>query len=142
MSAKVDDNMIVVERHVVGGYEFIGIIFREGEPDDQRKFLIAVNGELYRVLYPDLESAMAGIVAEKARSPGTPLHDGGPAFPREDYQTDNAPGQRGMSLRDWYAGQALAGIVSQNSCSEPLSSEEMAWLAFKAASEMIKARLR
>lgn len=35
--------------------------------------------------------------------------DGGAAFPREDYQADNAPGQRGMSLRDYFAGQALAG---------------------------------
>lgn len=29
------------------------------------------------------------------------------AFPREDYQTDDAPGQRGMTLRDYFAGQAL-----------------------------------
>lgn len=31
-----------------------------------------------------------------------------PAFPREDYQTNDAPGQRGMTLRDWFAGQALS----------------------------------
>jgi hypothetical protein len=29
-----------------------------------------------------------------------------PAFPREDYQADDAPGQRDMTLRDWFAGQA------------------------------------
>ncbi len=33
---------------------------------------------------------------------------GGPAFPRQD--TDWSEGHVGMSLRDWFAGQALAGI--------------------------------
>ena len=37
--------------------------------------------------------------------------DGGPAFPREDYQADDAPDQRGMSLRDYFAGRALAVLV-------------------------------
>lgn len=37
--------------------------------------------------------------------------DGGPAFPREDYQTDRALGQRGMSLRDWFAGHALSNAA-------------------------------
>lgn len=40
--------------------------------------------------------------------------DGGPAFPRapfdvNDYTGDGSPG---MSLRDWFAGQALAGIMA------------------------------
>ncbi len=39
--------------------------------------------------------------------------DGGPAFPREDYQTDDAPGQRGMSLRDYFAAQALPAALQQ-----------------------------
>jgi hypothetical protein len=34
------------------------------------------------------------------------------AFPREEYQADDAPGQRGMTLRDWFAGQALAGLMA------------------------------
>jgi hypothetical protein len=34
--------------------------------------------------------------------------DGGPAFPIETTATPYAPG---MSLRDWFAGQALAGLV-------------------------------
>lgn len=41
------------------------------------------------------------------------LNDGGPAFP---FPSDDGPGQfppaRGMSLRDWFAGQALAGILA------------------------------
>lgn len=37
-------------------------------------------------------------------------NDGGPAFPRP-YMADN-PGRGGMSLRDWFAGQALVGILA------------------------------
>lgn len=41
----------------------------------------------------------------------TPKNDGGPAFPWSpdgpNYQT-----YPGMSLRDWFAGQALAGIIA------------------------------
>jgi hypothetical protein len=33
--------------------------------------------------------------------------DGGPAFPSQWDDKDN----EGMSLRDWFAGQALAGLV-------------------------------
>lgn len=34
------------------------------------------------------------------------------AFPREDYQEGDCRGQGGMTLRQWYAGQALAGLCS------------------------------
>ena len=34
--------------------------------------------------------------------------DGGPAFPVPD--DANVNGQAGMTLRDWFAGQALAGV--------------------------------
>jgi hypothetical protein len=45
--------------------------------------------------------------------------DGGPAFPGECYRAVPGLGLRqrkltpGMSLRDWFAGQALAAIVSK-----------------------------
>lgn len=40
------------------------------------------------------------------------INDGGPAFPREDYQTANAGGQCGMSLRDYFAAKAMqAGLT-------------------------------
>ena len=38
---------------------------------------------------------------------------GGPAFPHETYHGVAAPGS-GMTLRDWFAGQALAGIAASN----------------------------
>lgn len=37
---------------------------------------------------------------------------GGPAFPREDYQADDGPGQRGMNLRDYFAAKSMiAGVT-------------------------------
>lgn len=44
-------------------------------------------------------------------------NDGGPAFPQtidSIYGSEDcAPAPMGMSLRDWFAGQALAGIMSR-----------------------------
>jgi hypothetical protein len=43
------------------------------------------------------------------------IDDGGPAFPSAGYNDmhgDHHPPVYGMSLRDWFAGQALAGMLS------------------------------
>ena len=40
----------------------------------------------------------------------TPQNDGGQAFPM--HERDDA--LRGMSLRDWFAGQALPAIISES----------------------------
>jgi hypothetical protein len=46
------------------------------------------------------------------------INDGGPAFPRpESRGTSGATtlhGQNGMTLRDYFAGQALAGMTSRS----------------------------
>ncbi len=39
---------------------------------------------------------------------GTKIEDGGPAFPDHP----NGPGHSGMSLRGWFAGQAMAGMLA------------------------------
>lgn len=40
-----------------------------------------------------------------------PINDGGPAFPRTIHEIElDVPG---MTLRDWFAGQALAGFLMQ-----------------------------
>lgn len=39
----------------------------------------------------------------------TPINDGGPAFPNKDELGNMVPG---MTLRDYFAGQALAGVSS------------------------------
>lgn len=43
-------------------------------------------------------------------------NDGGPAFPEPPLEHDHYwhPGTQGMSLRDWFAGQALAGLLANS----------------------------
>ena len=65
----------------------------------------------------------------------TKRNDGGPAFPpvRCEYNTS------GMSLRDWYAGQALAGMAgSWGSDEGPLMTET----AYALADAMLTERDR
>lgn len=40
------------------------------------------------------------------------MNDGGPAFPTDHYRQDGESiCWSGMTLREWYAGQALAGLL-------------------------------
>jgi hypothetical protein len=69
----------------------------------------------------------------------TPINDGGPAFP-----SDYIPGTAttpGMSLRDWFAGQALAGLLSKGQS----TSNAKSWMpeeAYELADAMLAARER
>jgi hypothetical protein len=66
-------------------------------------------------------------------------NDGGQAFPCIDVVCgDNALGSKGMSLRDWFAGQALIGLYA----SGPHDCDEhgLAHDAYLAADAMLKAR--
>lgn len=43
--------------------------------------------------------------------------NGGPAFPREDYQANGSAGfgglgQEGLSMREYYAAKAMSGLIS------------------------------
>ena len=79
-------------------------------------------------------------------------NDGGPAFSRaageyhgEDGRVYFARGQDGMSLRDWFAGQALSGILSStdNESGRSAFTTTPAWIAEKAyeqADAMLEAR--
>ena len=51
-----------------------------------------------------------------------PIDDGGPAFPMQVKLANGTDNYRGMSLRDWFAGQALAGYISNHKACEQLSS--------------------
>ena len=64
------------------------------------------------------------------------INDGGPAFP-----SDRA-GQVGMSLRDWFAGQALAGIMANAKLVGVLaaSNQDPASCAYEMAEFMIAER--
>lgn len=66
--------------------------------------------------------------------------DGGPAFPLPSYDWNT---HGGMSLRDWFAGQAMAGILANPEAlraSPPLKHAERAEAAYKAADAMIAER--
>ncbi len=58
--------------------------------------------------------------------------DGGPAFP-----TGAFPITPGMTLRDWFAGQALAGMLADNRVGTP---QQFAVIAFRVAEAMLAAR--
>ena len=69
---------------------------------------------------------------------------GGPAFPRPTSHLPNVEtswSQTGMTLRDWFAGQALSGMTA-NSAVAPASSEDWAHGAYELADAMIAERAK
>lgn len=65
--------------------------------------------------------------------------DGGPAFPRDNGKIG---GTEGMSLRDWFAGQALAGLMADPGL-RPTSLNEVQHMAkrlYQMADAMLAAR--
>lgn len=66
--------------------------------------------------------------------------DGGPAFPREDYQASDAPGQRGMSLRDYFAGQFLTTVKIHEGVS--VSGDVIARNCYAMADAMLAERVK
>lgn len=77
-----------------------------------------------------------------------PLHDGRPAFPGADalmpVVTDKhgavwvVPSMhQGMTLRDWFAGQALAGLMTHRVAHKEWASQE----AYRVADAMLAARI-
>ena len=62
------------------------------------------------------------------------MKDGGPSFPRDGGES---VGNDGMALRDWFAGQAIAGIVLETE-----SSEKVAAWAYDLADAMLSERER
>lgn len=74
----------------------------------------------------------------------TPINDGGPAFPvpsvawKEKGEDRVAIGTRGMTLRDYFAGQALAGALGETTCD--VSPIELAKIAYREADAMLAAR--
>jgi len=70
------------------------------------------------------------------------INDGGPALPTADaYHPSGqiAYGRKGMTLRDWFAGQALAGLLAGRGNN---GDKALNWanVAYAIADAMIKAR--
>ena len=77
------------------------------------------------------------------------MNNGGPAFPQSDlsgYGIGPVDGMAGMSLRDWFAGQALAGWLASygpdagHPANRPGSRETVARQAYEIADAMIAER--
>jgi hypothetical protein len=76
--------------------------------------------------------------------------NGGPAFPRTPAEMDGwRDGALGMSLRDWFAGKALAALIAEpvEGIKEAMAfdlcgadAEAFAAAAYKFADAMLKAR--
>ena len=77
----------------------------------------------------------------------TRIDDGGPAFPHshdwgwsEKTKRYEAAGQPGMTLRDWFAGQALASMTVAPDYSKGPCNAAMAERAYVIADAMLSAR--
>ena len=71
-----------------------------------------------------------------------PINDGGPALPTADaYHPSGqiAYGRKGMSLRDWFAGQALEGLLSEPK-EGATTPDRYSQAAYIFADAMLKAR--
>jgi hypothetical protein len=73
---------------------------------------------------------------------------GGPAFPRAPFEyIDNGNGlewavreQSGMTLRDYFAAKAMQSILDQKDAHDGRECDSAAWMAYRMADVMLKAR--
>lgn len=74
----------------------------------------------------------------------TDKNDGGPAFPMIVWKSPDGmlamPSEPGMTLRDWFAGQALAGLIAHPSSEGSVIT--VAQWAYDHADAMLAARVR
>lgn len=75
------------------------------------------------------------------------VKDGGPAFPHDNLELGDRHliAQPGMSLRDWFAGQAIAGMLSNSNGlmvkdKRVQDEKSYAFAAYAVADAMLKAR--
>ena len=71
------------------------------------------------------------------------MDDGGPAFPVPDSMPGDGQGGHGMTLRDWFAGQALAGSIANGigiGDEDPITLKDFAEDAYRYADAMLKVR--
>ena len=70
-------------------------------------------------------------------------NDGGPAFPAEHHNSSNGvvTHYKGMSLRDWFAGQVLEGFMASNEHPTMFDPKDDAEYCYAVADAMLAARL-
>jgi hypothetical protein len=68
------------------------------------------------------------------------INDGGSAFPPNAGWRDDDADARGMSLRDWFAGQAMARLVSTDGGPAMDTWERLAAASYDAADAMLAER--
>jgi hypothetical protein len=66
------------------------------------------------------------------------MKDGGPAFPAQHF--DLADGEHGMTLRDWFAGMALQGMLANDIESGPEQVPIIVASAYVLADAMLAER--
>ena len=64
---------------------------------------------------------------------------GDPIFPTI-HNGSTLPGERGMTLRDWFAGMAMQGLCGSDVWPNDANIPYIAKLSYEMADEMIKAR--
>jgi hypothetical protein len=62
---------------------------------------------------------------------------GGPAFP--DPQ-ENWRGEKGMTLRDYFAAKAMQGMLASGNLPKSVQDEELAVVGYQVADAMLKVR--
>ncbi len=66
---------------------------------------------------------------------------GGPAFPAHHF--DLAEGEHGMTLRDWFAGKAMQGMLANPKLQEQILKAGQSWIeesAWAVADAMLRGR--
>lgn len=67
------------------------------------------------------------------------IKDGGSAFPQIN-DTPGYPAWPGMTLRDWFAGQALSGWLASFGPDDAVKAEQVAKFSYEIADAMISIR--
>tara|TARA_B110000503_G_scaffold70761_1_gene109971 strand:+ start:275 stop:505 length:231 start_codon:yes stop_codon:yes gene_type:complete len=70
----------------------------------------------------------------------TPINDGGPAFPSINDHTHPTTINNGMTLRDYFAGQAMASLLVNRKFNEA-STKDIVERAFWFADAMLDERM-
>lgn len=67
------------------------------------------------------------------------FNDGGPAYPVNDDSDGGLHRHSGMTLRDWFAGMALQGLIASSVITD-ITCKQYAGCAYRHADAMLKAR--